>query len=130
MTQIFFFDSYALIEIAEENSAYERYKSCTIVTTKMNIFEVYYYFLRTDKEEEGRTFVQEYIGTCVTFDAKTILKAGKLRKERAKQKLSMTDCIGYISAEEHGIKFLTGDKEFEDLPNVEFVTKIKDSGKI
>ena len=33
----------------------------------------------------------------------------------------MTDCIGYILAKNIGIKFLTGDKEFENLDNVEFV---------
>ncbi len=33
----------------------------------------------------------------------------------------MTDCIGYIFAKQLGIKFLTGDKEFENLDNVEFV---------
>ena len=33
----------------------------------------------------------------------------------------MTDCIGYIIAKRLGMKFLTGDKEFEGFENVEFV---------
>ena len=33
----------------------------------------------------------------------------------------MTDCIGYIMAKKLNIKFLTGDKEFENFLNVEFV---------
>lgn len=37
------------------------------------------------------------------------------------RKVSMTDCISYFQASELGIKFLTGDKEFEDFENVEFV---------
>ena len=37
--------------------------------------------------------------------------------------MSMTDCISYMQAKELGIKFLTGDKEFEDLENVEFIKK-------
>ena len=35
--------------------------------------------------------------------------------------VSITDCVGYIMAREMGIKFLTGDKEFEGLEGVEFV---------
>jgi len=37
--------------------------------------------------------------------------------------MSMADCISYIQSKEVGVKFLTGDKEFEDLDNVEFVKK-------
>ena len=47
-------------------------------------------------------------------------------KETAKlkilnRKLSMADCIGYCTAIRHGMYFLTGDKEFEDMEHVEFV---------
>ena len=44
-----------------------------------------------------------------------------MKKELNKRKLSMTDCIGYMMAKQWGIKFLTGDKEFEDMENVEYV---------
>ena len=37
--------------------------------------------------------------------------------------VSITDCVGYIMAKKLGIKFLTGDKEFEKLDGVEFVGK-------
>ena len=33
----------------------------------------------------------------------------------------MTDCVGYVVAKRVGVKFLTGDREFKDMPNVEFV---------
>ncbi|MBS3082229.1 hypothetical protein J4416_04875 [Candidatus Pacearchaeota archaeon] len=35
--------------------------------------------------------------------------------------VSIADCVGYIMAKELGIKFLTGDKKFKDLNDVEFV---------
>ena len=38
-----------------------------------------------------------------------------------KQDLSMTDCVGYVVAKRLGVKFLTGDKEFRNFQNVEFV---------
>jgi len=37
--------------------------------------------------------------------------------------ISITDCISYIQSKELGIKFLTGDNEFEYMENVEFVKK-------
>lgn len=33
----------------------------------------------------------------------------------------MVDCIGYVYAKENGLRFVTGDKEFEGMENVEFV---------
>ena len=45
----------------------------------------------------------------------------EFRYKNKKKKLSMTDCISYFQAKELGIKFLTGDKEFQNLENVEFV---------
>ena len=33
----------------------------------------------------------------------------------------MVDCIGYMTAKRLGVKFLTGDREFEGMDNVEFV---------
>jgi len=38
-----------------------------------------------------------------------------------KRKFSLIDCVGYSVAESLAIPFLTGDQEFEDLPNVEYV---------
>ena len=35
--------------------------------------------------------------------------------------LSYVDYIGYILAKQRNVKFLTGDKEFENMDNVEFV---------
>ncbi len=32
----------------------------------------------------------------------------------------MTDCISYFQAKDLGIKFLTGNKKFENLDDVEF----------
>jgi uncharacterized protein len=51
--------------------------------------------------------------------AEDIIKASDLK--RKKRKLSIPDCIGYVVAKREGAKFLTGDKEFENFSNVEFV---------
>ena len=35
--------------------------------------------------------------------------------------LSIPDAIGYTIAQRHDAKFLTGDEDFRDMPNIEFV---------
>ncbi|MBI4210839.1 MAG: hypothetical protein HY544_05020 [Candidatus Diapherotrites archaeon] len=57
----------------------------------------------------------------VELDDETLKDAIRFRKEHKKKNLSYADCIGYIYAKRNGIKFLTGDMQFESLPNVEFV---------
>jgi len=47
----------------------------------------------------------------------------EFRVQNIKKDTSITDCISYFMAKNLGIKFLTGDKEFENLENVEFVKK-------
>jgi predicted nucleic acid-binding protein len=57
----------------------------------------------------------------VEYDIDVIKKASKLRARHTSKNLSMTDCIGYIYAKENGLMFVTGDREFKGVENVEFV---------
>lgn len=50
-----------------------------------------------------------------------IAKAALMRLADKTRWMPMTDCVGYCCAEERGMPFLTGDEQFKDLPNVEFV---------
>lgn len=43
------------------------------------------------------------------------------RWEYKNRRISMADAIGFTLAAKLGVPFLTGDRQFEDLPNVEFV---------
>jgi len=43
------------------------------------------------------------------------------RTTGAKKKLSTIDCVGYAVSRRQKIPFLTGDHEFEDIKDVEFV---------
>ena len=57
----------------------------------------------------------------LSISVKDILRASDFRHKYRKEKLSMTDCIGYAAAERSGMKFLTGDEKFKNKKNVEFV---------
>jgi predicted nucleic acid-binding protein len=120
---VFFFDSYALIEIYKGNLNYEKYKKSKVITSYLHVFETYYSLIREHKEEEISDFFKSIRNFCINLEFEWIPKASKLRQVHKKRELSYADCLGYIIAQEMGIKFLTGDKEFEDLPNVEFVKK-------
>ena len=51
----------------------------------------------------------------------TFREKAKLRKFFKGSSYSHVDCIGYILARKFNVKFLTGDREFKGLENVEFV---------
>ena len=119
--QTFFFDTYAFVEIIDGNEDYLSYKNAEIITTKMNMFELYHGFLKEKNEELGKKALEIYYSFVKDFDEEVIKEAAKLKFKLNKRDLSMTDCIGYAFARQLGIKFLTGDRQFQDMENVEFV---------
>ncbi len=120
-----FFDSYAIIEIIKGSKAYQKFKDNIIITTKLNLFEVYYYLLRDFGVEVANHFLEEYSRFSMEFGNNIIRSAAAFRLEYKSRNspitVSMTDSIGYKLAEYLGIKFLTGDDQFKGLSNVEFV---------
>jgi|SRR3989344_5257056 len=117
----FFFDSYAIFEILKGGKNYEKFKKCRITTTKLNIFELYFGLLKDVDEETADNNLKKYYKFIVDFDEDVIKSAAKLKHKLNKRNVSMADCIGYELSKRIGIKFLTGDKEFENMENVEFV---------
>lgn len=116
----YFYDSYAIIEYINKNGNYKpHFEKAKGVTTILNLMEVYYRMLK-DHGAEKAEIVYSYISQIVIrFGEDTIKEAMKFRVEN--KDFSYADCIGYILAKKNGVKFLTGDNQFKDLPNVEFV---------
>jgi len=117
----FFFDTYAFYEIIKENKNYEKYLSAGIITTKLNLFELYHIFLKDGYDDLANSSLDEYYPFAQDFNESVIKEAAKMKKSLNKRDLSMADCIGYCMAKYFGIKFLTGDRQFQDMENVEFV---------
>ncbi|MFA6022789.1 MAG: PIN domain-containing protein [Candidatus Pacearchaeota archaeon] len=117
----FFFDSYALIEIYSGNKNYEEYKQVKAVTSYFQVYEVYYNLRKIYSEEEIKDFFNFLKSICINLDFNWISKAVNLRFLHKNKDLSYADCLGYIASKELQIPFLTGDKEFKDFENVEFV---------
>ncbi|MBU1103739.1 MAG: type II toxin-antitoxin system VapC family toxin [Nanoarchaeota archaeon] len=122
MTETFLYDTYALIEILNKNPNYDQYTDKEIIINDF-IFAEFSYQLIVGKAENKEEILDEVEPAIIFPNPEILKKAMKFRYENKKKKMSMTDCVSYTMAREMGVKFLTGDKEFEGLENVEFVKK-------
>ncbi len=119
----YFFDTYAIIEILNGNPSYQHYTEVDYAITQLNLIELHYYILRTFGEREAELALTQALKNTANFDEQVITAANKFRFRNKSKELSTADCIGYAYALKNGLTFLTGDKEFEGLPCVEFVRK-------
>ena len=117
----YFFDTYAVIELVSGSSFYARFINETPIITIFNLAEIYYSAINNLDESKAEKIYENYSCCVVNISDETLKEAMKFRKKNKKRNLSYTDCVGYIYALENNLIFLTGDKEFENLENVEFV---------
>ncbi|MCK9442093.1 MAG: PIN domain-containing protein [Methanothrix sp.] len=119
-----FADTYALVELLKGNPNYKCYSNVDLVATEFNILELTYALFR----DFGRDEAANVIGTVrakivvIPTDDSDYLNASDFRSSanRTGKKLSLVDALGYSCSRKLGIKFLTGDKEFSEMENVEY----------
>lgn len=118
----FFFDTYAFHEIITGNPNYRNYSgNIAIITTKLNLMELYYGLLVKYSKEVADKYYDSFIEFCVDITDDIIKKAMIFRHMNKARNLSYVDCIGYVVAKTRNVYFLTGDEQFRDFSNVEFV---------
>jgi predicted nucleic acid-binding protein len=119
----YFFDTYALISITHGKEAYRKYSECEVVTTRLNLMEAYYQLLRESDAVTAGLYYDGALRHAVDFTDADVKMAMKFRLEMKRKGLNLSymDAMGYTIASRLKIKFLTGDREFEGLPNVEYV---------
>lgn len=117
----YFFDTYAIIEIIKSNENYLPYGEEEIITSLLNLGELYSALLKDFDEGTAEQWKKKLEGSYLAITEDIIIKAMKFKFEHQDKNFSFIDCVGYIVAKENNIKFLTGDKEFENVENVEFV---------
>jgi len=118
---MFYFDSYAIIAILKGEETYLKYKVAEMITTRFNLMEVYYWMFNNLGKSKADEFFEETKKFCMVVKDDRIKQAMIFRAQNRNKKLSYVDCIGYILAKFLNIKFLTGDKAFRGMENVEFV---------
>lgn len=118
---VYFFDTYAIIEILKGNSNYAKYSNEEIVITIFNLVELYWFAVKEYSSEDADKILERYRLCVVEVSNETIKDAINFKKKNKNSNLSYSDCIGYAYSSRNNLKFLTGDKEFNNIKNVEFV---------
>ena len=118
----YFFDTYVFCELFKGNLRYKPYaKDISIVTTMLNLMELHYGMLTENSREYADMIYDRLKKFCVEIDDEIIKNANVLKAQHRKRNLSYVDCIGYTIAKSRKIRFLTGDRQFLDMDNVEYV---------
>lgn len=123
-------DTYALYEwLVYNNQKYKKYFEEVDVSggyiTELVLLEFYHHVFH----ERGKPTAENLFSAVtakteiVKLNEDRIKKTGEKRSEmlKEKKKLSYTDCLNVVIAEEKNTKVLTGDKEFKEMKNTEFV---------
>ena len=122
MSNAYYFDTYALIEIGKGSPAYQRYKEdIKLVLHKLNIVELCYFLLREKRGHEMKACYAQLSKFHNEPPDDVYEDTSKMKYHYKERRLSYIDCLGYCMARHLNIKFLTGDEKFKDLPGVEFV---------
>jgi predicted nucleic acid-binding protein len=119
----YFFDTYAIIELLLRNPGYKRYEEYPLVTTVLNKIEIYWWAL-TRYDSKLADIMLSSLSHASEISDEIIRDAMMIRLQYKKKELSYADAIGYAFARKHNLLFLTGDKQFKDLPGVEFVSNL------
>ena len=119
----YFLDTYALIEIVKGNEKFKDFLQYELFTSLFNLYEFYFVLLRDFNEITAKNFFYQFKKRILLIKDEHIFEASQFKLINSKKRFSYVDCIGYFMAKDYDMKFLTGDKEFEKLENVEFVKK-------
>ena len=118
---MYFFDSYALVEIVKGNKNFDKYKIENPLCTILNLFELHQVLLREFNKQTADYWITKFDYNLIEISKEDIIEASDFRFFNKGKRLSMTDCIGYVLAKKQGFKFLTRNIEFKEIENVEFV---------
>ena len=116
----YFLDTFAIMEIIKGNPKYKKYLDDDLFTSLMNLYEMYYNLLGASDEKSAKEKFFQFIDFTVPINDSHIFLASKFRME-IKSGVSYVDALGYAIAKQGRMKFLTGDRAFKDINNVEFV---------
>lgn len=116
-------DTYALMEIYLGNEKFAGYLNVDFVINDLTLAEFYGVLLKEYSEGEAELWLKKLERYSVQVNRSILIEAVKFKHEKRKQNISFFDAVGYIFSLKNGYYFATGDKEFKDLPNVEFKKK-------
>ncbi len=116
-------DTYALVEIAKGNAKFSEYINSNFILTDLTLAEFYSVLLREEGDKVADYWFKKLERYSISASKNILIEAIKFRYSNRKSGISFFDSVGYIFALKNGYYFVTGDKEFENFPNVEFKKK-------
>ena len=119
-------DSWAWLAITEEDEIAERAlrhinnKNNKLITTILNISDIYYRIKEKTGEEEAREFIESIKKntTIAEIDEESAFLAGDLH---LKEKLPLVDAFVYATALKRDGFVLTGDPHFKNKKNIIYI---------
>jgi predicted nucleic acid-binding protein len=120
-TEVFFCDTYALLEFEFGNPDYVQYANKSLITSELNLMEFYYSLLKNYDAMTAKKYYKKWVPFTVKIPSNIIQPAMEFKFHYKKEKLSYVDAMGYIFSQQNGFLFLTGDRQFKDKDNVHFV---------
>ena len=121
MNDSFFFDTYAFIEVIRGNPSYKKFENVPVITTIFNIAELNYILKKEMSKEKADEYAEQYNAFVVAVTIEDIKNATDFKTKN--REFSLPDAVGYTVAKKYGAKFLTGDEDFKNMSDVEFVKK-------
>ncbi|MBI2452029.1 PIN domain-containing protein [Candidatus Pacearchaeota archaeon] len=118
--EAYVFDTYAILEIIKGSKNYEPYLDCNIIINDFIFAELCYKLFR-ESPEKANYYIGKYSLFIIHASPQVIKEAMNFRAKNKNKNYSMTDCISYLMAKSAGIRFLTGDRGFQNLEDVELV---------
>ncbi|MBI2144857.1 PIN domain-containing protein [Candidatus Woesearchaeota archaeon] len=117
----YFFDSTILVDYLKGNQ-----KAANVINenewtiTLLNVLEVAHIVSRDFGEEAGKSVTKHLFDLLAIPTRNDIDEAIVFRLQNRKLDFSYADALGYTYAKRRNMAFLTADRAFKGLPNVEF----------
>lgn len=116
-------DTYALCEISRGNPKFEKYLSQDFIISELTLVEFYGVILRDFNKLTAIYWLKKLLPYGKPANLALLIKAIEFKVENKLKNLSFFDVVGYVFSKENGCPFVTGDKDFQDMSNVEFVKR-------
>lgn len=113
-------DTYALMGIALQNAHFLQYLEEDIIITDLTLAEFYGVLLKKHNEQTAEYWYRQMSSWSQPVPKEILIKAAKFKHEYRKTNISFFDAVGYVFSRQNNHAFVTGDKEFQNMPGVEF----------
>ncbi|MFT4343548.1 MAG: hypothetical protein ACMXYE_02265 [Candidatus Woesearchaeota archaeon] len=114
-------DTYALWEIMKGNKKYLDVVLSNFVITDWTLVEFYKTLIKEYDKRTAEYWLRKFKPYTITVNINILKKAVDFHHEHKKNAISLFDAVGYIFSVENKMEFVTGDKEFRNKPQVNFI---------